>query len=219
MNAEFQPASFKLIGGALCLNFTNTTGGWVLDSPLKGVRDVRYRVLREKLNTYADLIEWCKSTGLLSGKEARSLFESAEAQPAVATTVLARALNLRETLYNIFTSVIDGRRPRPVDLEALNAELLIARSHERLARAAEGFVLEWDQKSSALDFPLWAVAQSAAELLISAELSQVRWCGGCDCGWLFLDTSRNRSRQWCDMKVCGNLAKVRRFRERRQQQG
>jgi predicted RNA-binding Zn ribbon-like protein len=46
---------------------------------------------------------------------------------------------------------------------------------------------------------------------------RVRQCGGENCGWLFLDTSRNRSRQWCDMRDCGNLAKVRRFRQRRQE--
>jgi predicted RNA-binding Zn ribbon-like protein len=34
---------------------------------------------------------------------------------------------------------------------------------------------------------------------------------------MFLDTSRNRSRHWCDMKDCGNRAKVSRFRQRQQQ--
>ncbi|MGA2590961.1 MAG: CGNR zinc finger domain-containing protein [Bryobacteraceae bacterium] len=37
------------------------------------------------------------------------------------------------------------------------------------------------------------------------------------CGWMFLDTTRNRSRQWCDMRDCGNRAKVRRFREKRRE--
>jgi predicted RNA-binding Zn ribbon-like protein len=64
------------------------------------------------------------------------------------------------------------------------------------------------------DTILMAVADSAAELLTSDSLPRVRQCGGLNCGWLFLDTTRNRSRRWCDMKDCGNRAKVRRYRQR-----
>jgi predicted RNA-binding Zn ribbon-like protein len=41
----------------------------------------------------------------------------------------------------------------------------------------------------------------------------VRLCADASCAWLFLDTTRNRTRRWCDMKECGNRNKVRRFRE------
>jgi predicted RNA-binding Zn ribbon-like protein len=41
-------------------------------------------------------------------------------------------------------------------------------------------------------------------------------CEGEGCSWLFLDTSRNRSRRWCSMEDCGNRAKARRHYERRQ---
>jgi len=33
-----------------------------------------------------------------------------------------------------------------------------------------------------------------------------------ECRWLFLDTSKNHTRRWCDMKVCGNRIKARRFK-------
>ena len=36
-------------------------------------------------------------------------------------------------------------------------------------------------------------------------------CANSDCGWLFIDMSRNKSRRWCDMKDCGNRAKGKRF--------
>jgi len=69
---------------------------------------------------------------------------------------------------------------------------------------------------TALDRMLWPIAQSAAEFLNAGDFSRLRECGGEECGWLFEDTSRNRSRQWCHMQDCGNLAKVRRFRTRLQ---
>ncbi|NMB90574.1 MAG: hypothetical protein GYA17_19605 [Chloroflexi bacterium] len=62
---------------------------------------------------------------------------------------------------------------------------------------------------------LGPVAQSAAELLTSPESDRVRQCAAEDgCGWLFYDTSRNRSRRWCDMGTCGNKAKAQRHYRR-----
>jgi len=39
----------------------------------------------------------------------------------------------------------------------------------------------------------------------------VRVCASDTCGWLFLDTSKNHTRRWCDMKSCGNRAKARKY--------
>jgi predicted RNA-binding Zn ribbon-like protein len=43
---------------------------------------------------------------------------------------------------------------------------------------------------------------------------RLKRCANRDCGWVFVDTSKNRSRQWCEMRTCGNRANVRRFRAR-----
>ena len=45
-------------------------------------------------------------------------------------------------------------------------------------------------------------AEAAAELLASPTLDRVRECAGHPCGWLFIDTSRNRSRRWCSRPRC-----------------
>ena len=62
-----------------------------------------------------------------------------------------------------------------------------------------------------LDSLLWQIARSAADLLASEQLPFVRACSSKECEWFFLDTSKNHHRRWCDMKRCGNRAKVRRF--------
>ncbi|MGH3787124.1 MAG: CGNR zinc finger domain-containing protein [Pseudonocardiaceae bacterium] len=43
---------------------------------------------------------------------------------------------------------------------------------------------------------------------------RVKACAAPDCRWAYLDTSRNRSRRWCDMADCGNRAKNRTWRQR-----
>ena len=49
-----------------------------------------------------------------------------------------------------------------------------------------------------------------------AERARVRICEAPDCEWLFYDTSKNRSRRWCDMRQCGNRMKARRHYRRLQ---
>jgi predicted RNA-binding Zn ribbon-like protein len=84
-----------------------------------------------------------------------------------------------------------------------------------IAPSGGGFAWEWYEVDGALDLPVWIVARSAADLLMSADLTRVRKCASEKCDWLFLDASRNRSRRWCDMAVCGNRAKARRNYARR----
>lgn len=52
-----------------------------------------------------------------------------------------------------------------------------------------------------------ATAQSALGLIAAPESERLKICPNCE--WLFIDRSKNRSRTWCDMAVCGNRAKAR----------
>ena len=192
----------RFIAGRLCLDFTNTVGGRT---------DI---VLRDKFNQYADLLQFAQLAGEISAGRARVLSRSAHADPEGAAAVLARATKLREAMYRLFHGAIGRRRPSGADIEILCTELSTARAHQRLALSGSAYRWVWDGES-ALDRVLWPVAVSAADLLSSADLAAVRECGGETCSWLFLDTSRNRRRRWCDMKICGNRAKVRQFRKRR----
>ena len=54
---------------------------------------------------------------------------------------------------------------------------------------------------------------AGVDLLTSDAITHVGCCADDTCLWLFLDTTRSRTRRWCDMKVCGNRNKVRRFRQ------
>ncbi|MBD3886162.1 CGNR zinc finger domain-containing protein [Phormidium tenue FACHB-886] len=67
-----------------------------------------------------------------------------------------------------------------------------------------------------MEYPLWLVIRSAEALLTDSHLNRVREWAETDCGWVFLDMSRNRSRRWCDLEDCGNRAKARRHYGRSQ---
>ncbi len=62
-----------------------------------------------------------------------------------------------------------------------------------------------------------AAVASSVVLSIQGKLARVKLCGGDDCRWAFYDSSRNGSRQWCSMEVCGNRQKARTYRSRREE--
>ena len=189
----------KFIGGRLCLDFVNTVSG----------REAHGGIIREKLASYEDLLDWSLCAGTLVGKPLRRLAQQAELHPPAATAVLARAHRLREALYRICLRITEP------DADILRAELAIARANQHLTACDAGFEWTFPKRSEALDRPLWPIALSAAELLTSTDFARVGQCRGTDCRWLFVDTSRGRRRRWCDMQDCGNRAKVRRYRARR----
>jgi predicted RNA-binding Zn ribbon-like protein len=198
--------NWKLVGGRLCLDFINTVGGRVSSRT----------ILHDKLVDYNDLLEWGRFAGIANQSESRNLARLAATHRRDAEATHVRAVLLREALYGIFKSAAEGRRPRRADLDTLSRELRVARARERLTHTGGAFAWAWEDGDAALDRVLWPVSLSAADVLTSADLSRLRQCSGQECGWMFLDTSRNRSRHWCDMKDCGNRAKVKRFRTRQQ---
>src|SRR5215813_370014 len=207
-------AEMKLIGGRLCLDFVNTVDGRKNDSSPGKSKPLNSLLLGDKLKDYSDLVAWSQHSGIVTTAEAARLLKESKQKPSTANTVLHRAIALREALHHIFVATVMKSVPLSIDLETVNDELLKARKNERLIRTDNGWRWKLIGGESALDRMLWSIAQSAAEFLSTADLSRLRECGGEECGWLFEDTSRNRSRQWCHMEDCGNLAKVRRFRTR-----
>ena len=59
-----------------------------------------------------------------------------------------------------------------------------------------------------------AILLAAVRLADAGDWPRVKLCAAETCRWAFVDESRNRSRAWCSMEVCGNRAKARSFRSR-----
>lgn len=193
---------FELSGGHPALDFVNTLDERRTDVP------------QERLRHFDDLVGFALQAGLMASRPAAALRRTAARQPAVAARCVRGARTLREHLFSLFCAAI-GRAPLPAPaLDALNAALVRAAVHRQLEPAPGGarwIVANGGTPHDALLSPL---ALAAAELLTSPAGTRVRRCGGRGCAWLFLDESRNGSRRWCDMTVCGNRAKAARHRDR-----
>ena len=204
----------KFVGGSLCLDFVNTVDVWVSTKGREHLRNYGDTPVREKIVDYNALVRWGQLARVISPSDASELLASSASHAPDASATLSRALRLRRALYRILRSLLQHWEPEGGDIDILQRELVVARKHQRLVYRDGAFLWTREEVLDSLDRILWPIALSAGDLLTSADLGRLRQCKSEECGWMFLDSSRNRSRQWCDMNDCGNLDKVRRFRQR-----
>jgi predicted RNA-binding Zn ribbon-like protein len=175
-----------------------------------GTYEARY----ERFETYLDFVRFGRHFELLTEDEAQQLQEEAAHRPGEARVMFETGLALRDMLHRIFTAVATGQALPQADLAALNSFLSRVLPHLQLIPREGGFIWGWTRAERELEQVFWPVVYSAAELLTSEKLGRVGLCADEDCGWLFLDVSRNHSRRWCEMQHCGNRDKARRHYRR-----
>ncbi len=191
--------TLDLLGGRLCLDFVNTMDPRIGEHP------------REFLNSYIDLVAWSKYVGLVTQKQSSILLQKAQNRVEESSKVLNDAIVLRESLYDVFVALATNEEPQRQALEKVQRMFANAMMHATLSHTDQHFTYEWMEDQQSLDHMLWPIASSAMDVLTSEEWKRIKQCPGVgDCGWLFLDTSKNGSRQWCSMQECGSRAKMRR---------
>jgi len=184
----------RLIGGRPALDFVNT------------IHDRHAQDLEDYLSDGDRYLAWSKRAGLVTRSEARQLGRD------VPAALLDEMRELREHLHRMFTARIDGRRPDRASLAALDAWLQRAWSGLTLAPDLDDW-LRWRPTAVDASLPLKKVALSALEILQHCPSERLKRCSAeNECGWLFVDDSKNNARRWCSMDTCGARAKMRRYR-------
>ncbi len=122
-----------------------------------------------------------------------SEFPNVEIAPPIGEAEVMALIALRE-------SIDDFARPRV--LSQSKGHNAVVRLFEMAAAASRGADLQSGAQSVG-----YLASISAMKLLDERLLRRCKICP--DCEWLFVDQSKNQSRMWCDMAVCGNRAKAR----------
>lgn len=183
------------------LGFVNTLSGRGTPTPT------------ETLVSYSALLDWARGAGVIAPVTAGELREAATARPHDANRECERARELRETLHALFAAVSQGKPPGPAVLGSLSSHLGAGYAQARLV--FQDGTLQWAPGPvAALADITHELARAAARLVESSHLTRVRACAAEDCRWWFVDDTKNHSRRWCEMKTCGNRAKLRRYRAR-----
>lgn len=206
--ARGQPSRppFRLIGGALCLDFANTIEG------RDGAR------AKESLHEYGDVLRWAKKAGSMPAHAELRIASDVAGQGSA----FLRAIEAREAIYAVFTAIGEGEKP-PVDsLVMLRDRYIDGVSRARLTERDGHYRWTWDDGPELHpDRPLWPILVSAIDLLERGPLERIKRCpgGGPEpCNWLFLDTTRSGTRRWCSMDDCGAARKWRNQNARRRAQ-
>jgi predicted RNA-binding Zn ribbon-like protein len=192
--------SFAYIAGDPALDLVNTVD-WTPAGPTE-----------ERLPDYASLLAWAEGAGVVTPALGERLRREAQRHPHEAREAHARALRVRGLLREAFGAT--GARQSEA-IRALNPMLADALERQRLVAAGRGtrrHQWSWPAMEEHLDSVLWPVLRSTAVLLTSDEADRVRTCSGDDCGWMYVDRSRNGFRRWCQMRTCGTREKTRRRR-------
>jgi predicted RNA-binding Zn ribbon-like protein len=165
----------------------------------------------ERLMSYDALVEWAREQHLVSAAAAERLLAEARRHPLQAAAVLSRAKAFREALNGLAEAIAKQRQPGAAVLDTISDCLAGAYANARLVPHDGG--LQWVASADdALERILWEIGRATGRLVLSPRLARIRACAAGDCGWWFVDDTRNHSRRWCDMTLCGNRDKVRRFR-------
>jgi len=196
---QFQP--HDLVAGDVALDFVNTVTA----------RDTEPT---DWLGSYTTLLDWAELTGAFAKKDLAQLSALARKDPAKASTALAKGRTLREALCGVLYAMIEKRGATESDLAAIDTARLAAARAVKLAYRGGRLVQSFAVEESGLDLINHVVTMRGLELLKEVELERLRVCDGYDCGWVFIDSSKNGKRRWCDMATCGNTAKARRHYDR-----
>ena len=191
--------SLTLIGGELALDFANT-------SSARG-----FPTQQDHLQRPEHVVQWAAHAKALPVEDAQWLAGAVAAQPALGARLIAEALALREDVYQLGAAIAAGRPAPRERVEALAQVHARALAAGALTPIGPNFGWSWRAREAPVEAILGPISLSALTLLQQADLTRVKQCQGENCGWLFFDATKNKSRRWCEMEVCGNRAKQKRF--------
>lgn len=183
------------IGGALALDFCNTTTG----------RGTEHFV--EHLFDHEDLLRWAVFNELMRADEAAAL--AARLSEAERQAAFAHAMAVRALLNRIFDALARGAPVEPKPVAELGTLAAGTWRSATLVPAPPAYAWRFPPADATADAFLDPILRSAAELLTHLDPARLKACAGPDCGWVFLDATKNAGRIWCEMEVCGTRAKLR----------
>jgi len=191
--------------GELCLDFVNTVD-WRFSEKRK----------KETLHDFFDVISWVKQEGILEDETVQKIIITASKQLDKVNLIYKKTIELRELLHRIFSSIATTGQASTKNISLFNH--LLADSLGKsccVTPSGNGFVWAFSSAIDSIDLFLNPIIKSAADFLVSPNLKRLKQCADEQCGWLFIDKSRNNSRRWCSMNDCGNRAKAHRHYERK----
>jgi predicted RNA-binding Zn ribbon-like protein len=162
----------------------------------------------------SSLLAWLRERRLISGRGLAAEAARLRRDPEETARRLERFQHLRNVLHGVAAEVTESGHPTTEQLRELNHILRHGLHYHQLKGEPDGARYEITQVGDRLDQARAAIASSFAHFLADGDATRLRICANDGCRWLFVDHSPAGRRRWCDMRTCGNQAKVARHRAR-----
>ena len=189
----------EIVGGHSALDFVNSVHDWTEAET------------RDYLTDFDQALRFGDAVGLLTRSESRPRADRAGERE------LRELRELRARLARTFRAIVDSRAPAAADLDALARDAARAAAVATLGNVGGRVVRRIDPDRAGVTTLRLRLVESAVGLLTSPSLERMKACPSC--GWFFLDETKNGSRRWCSMSMCGSIAKARRYYRRKRRSG
>ena len=168
--------------------------GNVLATSFTGTLSERYGTAVERIPVPSRLVDWLAVSGLVVD--------------SCTTSQLDRARELRESIHAAATAAAN-QEPLPLSaVQVINASSAGGVASAILTSAGGR---DWRLSSASVEDALSVVAADAISIVAGGRDGRIALCASPTCRAAFFDTSRSRTRRWCDMNTCGNREKKARF--------
>jgi predicted RNA-binding Zn ribbon-like protein len=194
--------TFVFVGDRLWLDFVNTD-------------DIELGVRRDALKDFGTMLDWLSAVGVMDQDKQNAIVRRAEQQPAGATAALLDARRVRSALRALAEHGAQSADTRADAVAEINRVLGRSAGTRRLELGPDGlYTRNFVAGGDAFAALMMPIVDDGADSLIAGELGRVRCCNDPRCRRVFLDSTKNGRRRWCDMATCGNRAKAARHRAR-----
>jgi predicted RNA-binding Zn ribbon-like protein len=183
---------FGHIAGDPLLDLVNTVA-WRLGGPER----------TENLESYADVLDWCVESDLLSEDEAAALRDLAGRDGARAERERQQVVKAREKVY---AALFEDDPQAAADLADMYRTAIAAAD---LVRADDRW--RWRDRDADLRLPRDRIVRGLVALAQRDDLDRLHQCEDAKCGWVYFDTSPRRNRRWCNTKDCGDRNRARAY--------
>lgn len=168
-----------------------------------------YGEIVENFENYEDIEDWFNEVGLVKKKKALN-FEDKQ-------RYYEEIINYRSLLRDCFKGYIESKIPLEHLLKKTNNILLKSEVHPQITYKNNSYELEFIPNTTKHNIFLTTMAVEVIKLLNSLEFKYLKKCSNHKCCLYFVDTSKNHSRRWCSMEICGNRSKVSNFVKRKKE--
>lgn len=191
---------FFFVGEHLCADFINTqisANGQSIDL----------------LENFSHLVAWLHQAHLLNDVQAQESLASWDNTPAAAQ-VLTAAKQLRQAIQAIIANHTTTKIVAQSTLDTINQLLIHYVGFHQLVPTQKGVELHFHPSAHQAIGLIMPIAQAASDLVCHSGFRHIRKCENPVCPLYFYDTSKNHTRRWCSMAICGNRMKATAFYQR-----